>query len=114
MDEKPYQLLGEARKLWAMRLGDNQKIDSEYVQNGTCSIFAFIEPLSGRHHISVWEHRTPTDWAVEIKYLMEEMSPNADKIILVMDNLNTHKLTSIYKKYSLEDAQRIDYYISNT
>ena len=52
MDEKPYQLLGEARDSWAMRPGDNKKIDSEYVRNGTCSIFAFIEPHSGRHHAS--------------------------------------------------------------
>ena len=47
MDEKPYQLLGEARDSWAMRPGDNKKIDSEYVRNGTCSIFAFVEPLAG-------------------------------------------------------------------
>ena len=53
MDEKPYQLLGEARDSWAMRPGDNKKVDSEYVRNGTCSIFAFVEPLAGVHHVSV-------------------------------------------------------------
>lgn len=107
MDEKPYQLLGEARESWVMRPGDNQKIDSEYVRNGTCSIFAFIEPLGGRHHVSVREHRTATDWAEEIKYLVDEMYPNAEKIILVMDNLNTHKPASLYKRYPPEDARRI-------
>ena len=56
MDEKPYQLLGEERDSWAMRPGDNKKIDSEYVRNGTCSIFAFFEPLAGVHHVSVREH----------------------------------------------------------
>lgn len=61
MDEKPYQLLGEARDSWAMRPGDNKKVDSEYVRNGTCSIFAFVEPLGGCHHISVREHRTAVE-----------------------------------------------------
>jgi hypothetical protein len=107
MDEKPYQLLGEARESWAMRPGDNKKIDSEYVRNGTCSIFAFIEPLGGKHHISVREHRTAVDWAEEIKYLVDEMYPDAEKIILVMDNLNTHKPSSLYKRYKPEEARRI-------
>ena len=107
MDEKPYQLLGEARTSWAMRPGDNKKVDSEYVRNGTCSIFAFVEPLGGKHHVSVREHRTAVDWAEEIKYLVDEMYPEAEKIILVMDNLNTHKPSSLYKKYKPEEARRI-------
>ena len=107
MDEKPYQLLGEARESWAMRPGDNKKIDSEYIRNGTCSIFAFIEPLGGKHHVSVRERRTAVDWAEEIKYLVDEMYPDAEKIILVMDNLNTHKPSSLYKKYKPEEARRI-------
>ena len=107
MDEKPYQLLGDARELLPMRPGDTQKIDSEYVRNGTCSIFAFIEPLGGKHHVSVREHRTATDWAEEIRYLADEMYPDAEKIILVMDNLNTHKPSSLYKAFPPEVARRI-------
>lgn len=107
MDEKPYQLLGEARESWAMRPGDNKKVDSEYVREGTCSIFAFIEPLGGRHHVSAREHRTAVDWAEEIKYLVDVMYPNAERIILVMDNLNTHKPASLYKRYKPEEARRI-------
>lgn len=108
MDEKPYQLLGEARESWAMRPGDNKKVDSEYVREGTCSIFAFIEPLGGNHHIiSVREHRTAVDWAEEIKYMVDVMYPEAEKIILVMDNLNTHKPSSLYKKFKPEEARRI-------
>lgn len=107
MDEKPYQLLGDAREPLPMRPGDNQKIDSEYVRNGTCSIFAFVEPLGGRHHVSVREHRAATDWAEEIKYLVDEMYPDAEKIILIMDILNTHKPASLYKKYPPEEARRI-------
>ena len=107
MDEKPYQLLGEARESWAMRPGNNKKVDSEYVRNGTCSIFAFVEPLGGCHHVSVREHRTAVDWAEEIKYLVDVMYHDVDKIILVMDNLNTHKPSSLYKKYPPEEARRI-------
>ncbi len=107
MDEKPYQLLGEAREPLPMRTGDDQKIDSEYVRNGTCSIFAFIESLGGKHHASVREHRTATDWAEEVKYLSDVMYPNVEKIVLVMDNLNTHKAASLYKKYPAAEARRI-------
>ncbi len=107
MDEKPYQLLGEARDSWAMRPGDNKKVDSEYVRNGTCSIFAFVEALGGVHHMSVHEHRTASDWAEEIWYLVDVMYPNAEKIILVMDNLNTHKPASLYKRFEPAEARRI-------
>ncbi len=107
MDEKPYQLFGEVREPLPMRPGDDQKIDSEYVRNGTCSIFSFVEPLGGRHHVSVHERRTAIDWANEIKYLSDEMYPDAEKIILVMDNLNTHKPASLYKAFDPAEARRI-------
>ena len=107
MDEKPYQLLGESREPLPMIPGNDRKIDSEYVRNGTVSIFAFVEPLGGVHHVSVWGHRTAVDWAEEIKYLVDVMYPDAKKIILVMDNLNTHKPSSLYKRYSPEEARRI-------
>ena len=107
MDEKPYQLLGESREPLPMIPVSDWKIDSEYVRNGTVSIFAFVEPLGGVHHVSVREHRTAVDWAEEIKYLVDVMYPDAKKIILVMDNLNTHKPSSLYKRYSPEEARRI-------
>ena len=107
MDEKPYQLLDNVRQPLPVRPGDNQKTDSEYKRNGTCSIFAFVEPLGGRHHVSVHEHRTAIDWAMEIKYLSDEMFPDAKKIILVMDNLNTHKAASLYKAFPPSEARRI-------
>lgn len=107
MDEKPYQLLGDARKPLPMRPGDDQKTDPEYKRNGTCSIFAFVEPLGGRHHVSVHGHRTAVDWAHEIRYLSEVMYSDAEKIILVMDNLNTHKPASLYKAFPPAKARRI-------
>lgn len=107
MDEKPYQLLGEARTPLPMRPGDTTKIDSEYVRNGICSIFVFTAPLEGIRHVSVLEHRTALDWAEQIKYLCDVMFPKAEKIVLVMDNLNTHKPASLYKRYHPEEARRL-------
>ena len=107
MDEKPYQLLDDVRQPLPVRPGGNQKTDSEYKRNGTCSIFAFVEPLGGRHYVSVHEHRTAIDRAMEIKYLSDEMFPDAKKIILVMDNLNTHKAASLYKAFPPSEARRI-------
>ena len=107
MDEKPYQLLGETREALPMVPGSDQKTDPEYVRNGTVSIFAFVEPLGGVHHVSVREHRTAVDWAEEIKYMVDTMYPDAEKIVLVMDNLNTHKPASLYKRYTPEEARRI-------
>lgn len=90
-----------------MRPGNNQKFDSEYKRNGTCSIFAFVEPLGGKHHVSVYELRTAMDWAIEIKYLSDKMFTDAEKIILVMDNLNIYKAASLYKAFPPVEVMRI-------
>jgi ribosomal protein S13 len=105
MDEKPYQLLGEVREPLPMRPGDDAKIDSEYVRNGTCSIFVFVEPLAGYRFVHVREQRTALDWAAEIKYLLTECYPSNSKVILVMDNLNVHAISSLYKKYPASEAR---------
>jgi len=107
MDEKPYQLLGDSRDPLPMRPGDDLKTDSEYVRNGTCSIFAFVEPLAGNHFCDPREHRTAVDWALQIKHLCDEMYPEAEKIILVMDNLNVHAASSLYKAFPAEEARRL-------
>ena len=99
MDEKPYQLLGETREPLPMRKGSDQKVDSEYVRNGTCSIFVFTEPLGGVRHLNVRDRRTSIDWAGEIKNMVDVHYPDAEKIILVMDNLNTHKISSLIKPF---------------
>lgn len=65
------------------------------------------EPLGGNRHVSVREHRTAVDWAEETKYLCDIMYPNAEKIVLVMDNLNTHKPASLYKRYPPAEARRL-------
>ena len=107
MDEKPYQLLGDSRQPLPMRQGEDSIIDYEYVRNGTCSIFAFSEPLKGVRHVSVREQRTAIDWALEIQYLVDVHYPDVNKIILVMDNLNTHTISSLYKAFPPDTARRL-------
>ncbi len=107
MDEKPYQLLGDARPGLPMRPGSDRKVDAEYVRHGTCSIFAFVEPLGGRHHCEAKNQRTAIDWAHQIKFLVDTIYPKAEVIILVMDNLNTHSPASLYKAFPPEEARRI-------
>jgi len=107
MDEKPYQLLGDVRTPLPMRPGDDKKIDSEYERHDTCSIFTMVEPLTGKQHISPRPRRTSLDWADEIKYLCDTMYPDATKIVLVMDNLNTHVIGSLYKRFKPVEARRL-------
>ena len=104
LDEKPLQLLGEVREPLPMRPGAVEKIDAEYERNGTCSIFAIVEPLTEHQHISVRERRTVLDWAEEIQYLCDVMYSRAERIVLVMDNLNTHSIASLYQIFTPEKA----------
>ncbi len=99
MDEKPYQLLRDARKSLPMKPGKEKREDSEYIRNGTCSIFIFTEPLKGWRYAVVSERRTKIDWALQVKYLLTECYPDAEKIVLVMDNLNTHVISSLYQAF---------------
>lgn len=104
MDEKPYQLIGEAREPLTARPGDIKKLDAEYERCGTCSIFVFTEALAGWRHVSVRERRTRLDWAMEVRYILTEVYPDKEKIILVMDNLNTHTKASLYQAFPAAEA----------
>jgi hypothetical protein len=106
MDEKPLQLLGEARRGYRKSNGTMIQ-DSEYVRNGTCSIFLFTEPLAGFRHARALEHRTKVDWARQMKWLADEMYPDAEKIIMVCDNLNTHDKSSFYETFPPMEALRL-------
>ena len=79
MDEMPYQLLGDSREPLPTRCGDTQKIDYKYIRNGTCSVFAFIEPLAGRHHVSARPHRTAIDWLKRLNILLMRCIPKLKK-----------------------------------
>lgn len=107
MDEKPYQLLDEARRPIPMKPSKPARQDSEYKRNGTCSIFLFTEPLAGWRHVGVHERRTRIDWAHEIRELLDIHYPDAIIIRLVMDNLNTHSIASLYEAFDPETARRL-------
>jgi hypothetical protein len=107
MDEKPYQLLNEARIPIPMKPGKPERRDSEYVRHGTCSIFIFTEPLAGWRHTSVRERRTRIDWAHEVKELLDVHYPDAVKVLLVLDNLNTHTIASLYEAFDPVTARRL-------
>ena len=103
MDEKPFQLLDEY--LEPINMSENNhsvKYDSEYVRKGSCSIFMFTEPLGQWREAHALPSRTAIDWANQLKWLIDEAYPDAEKIVLVMDNLNTHALSSFYKAFSPE------------
>lgn len=99
MDEKPFQLLDENWKPIPMKPGKVEQYDSEYIRNGTCSIFIFTEPLKGWRNASASHRRTKKDWARNIAELLEVHYPHAPKICLVMDNLNTHNISSLYETF---------------
>ena len=107
MDEKPYQLLNESRKPIPMRPGEIKRYDSEYIRNGTCSIFIFTEPLKGWRNVSVSERRTKKDWARNVEELLIVHYPDAPKVCLVMDNLNTHTISSLYEAFPPEKARAL-------
>ena len=106
MDEKPLQLLADARQGRRKKNGALIQ-DCEYVRNGTCSIFLFTEPLAGFRHAKALEHRTKIDWAKQMKWLADEVYPNAEKIIMICDNLNTHNKSSFYETFPPAEALRL-------
>lgn len=84
-----------------------EKYDCEYVRKGSCSIFMFTEPMDGWREAHALPHRTALDWAVQMKWLIDEVYPNAEKIVLVMDNLNTRTIASFYKAFPPAEAYRL-------
>jgi len=104
MDEQPCQLLDDAIKPLPMKQGRTVREDYEYIRNGTCSIFAFTEPLKDWRRVEATERRTRVDWAHQVERLLLEDYPNAEKIRLVMDNLNTHTLGSLYTAFPADKA----------
>jgi len=107
MDEKPYQFVSLSRNPIPMKPGSPQREDYEYIRLGTCSIFIFTEPLSGWRHAQASLQRTKKDWALQIRWLLDEQYPEAEKIVLVMDNLNTHTISSLYETFPPEEAFRL-------
>ncbi len=107
MDEKPYQLLAHARDPVPAAPGRDLREDSEYVRHGTCSIFVWVEPLAGWRRVEALERRTRVDWAGQVKQLLTVDYPDVDAVVLVMDNLNTHGIASLYEAFAPAEAHAL-------
>lgn len=107
MDETSKQLVGETRMPIAAGPGRPRRIDYEYERRGTADLFMFTEPLGNWRCVEVTDTRTRVDWALQMKNLVDVYYPEATTIRVVMDNLNTHTLGSLYEAFPPEEARRI-------
>ena len=107
MDEQPVQLIKETRTSLPPEVGRAERVDYEYERNGAAVIFMLTQPLGEWRRTSVRKTKTKNDWALEIRHLLEKDFPDAEKIVLVMDNLNTHTKGALYKVFSPEEASKM-------
>ena len=107
MDEKPVQFFADFRKGFRSKRNGAQYEDYQYIRNGTACIFLFTEPLAGWRHTDAQERRTREDWARQIDWLLTKQYPDAERIILVMDNLNTHSIASLYATFEPQHAREL-------
>ena len=107
MDETSKQLTKETRVPIPANTDHVEYYDSEYERNGTANIFMFFNPIEGKRRVDITDNRTAKDWAHQIRQLVDVDYPEAKKITLVMDNLNTHVGASLYKTFNPKEARRI-------
>ena len=107
LDESNKQHTREVLDPIPMKPGSVERYDTQYERNGVSNLFMMFEPLSGWRHVEVTDRRTAIDWAHQIKFLVDVRHKDAEKIVLVEDNLNTHCPASLYKAFSLEEARRM-------
>ena len=106
-DETSKQLIGHTRAPIDAQTGRLERYDYEYKHNGTRNLFVFCEPKGGWRHVEVTERRTAVDFAEQMRWLVYEAYPDAKVVRVVLDNLNTHKLGSLYEAYEPVEARRI-------
>lgn len=107
MDETSKQLVAELRVPIPAKPGHPRRIDYEYERKGTANIFMFTEPLKGWRSVSATAQRTRVDWALAVRELLDVRYPHAEIIRLVMDNLNTHSVASLYQAFEPDEARRL-------
>lgn len=107
LDEAAKQILSEVRPPIPMAPGRPERVDNEYHREGTCALFMLFEPLSGKRRVLVRDRRTCQDYAQVIRVLCDQMYPEAEKIVLVQDNLNTHGPHSLYGAFAPAEARRL-------
>lgn len=108
IDEKSKELRSTPRGSIAPEEGKPERIDYEYKRNGTANIFSWVEPLVGRRGLSVTDRRTYLDFAEQLKALIDVHYPDAEKVVLVADNLNTHSAAALYERFPAAEAHRIN------
>ena len=106
-DERPLQLLDDTREPIPVAPGRVRRVDYEYRRNGTGNVFTTVEPLAGWRHVEVTERRTAVDFAHQMKWLVDEAYPDAKVVRVVLDNLNIHKVASLYVAFPAPEARRI-------
>ena len=106
-DERPCQLIGDVVQPIPMEPGKVKREDSEYERNGTCNLFIALEPQPGKRVCAVFQHRTGNEYAMFMKMLSELHYPDAEKIVIIQDNLSTHNPGSFYKVFSPEEAYKL-------
>ena len=107
LDELSKQLVAEVRKPLPVMPGQTMRYDAEYTRNGVCSVFMCYEPLAGRRYVTVSDQRRRIDWAQVVKELVDVHYPEAEAIVLVMDQLNTHSPASLYEAFAPAEAKRL-------
>ena len=107
LDEGCVQFMSSKRAALEMEPGQVKKEDYEYERDGYCSLFLACEPLAGKRVIQVSAQRTKVEFAQFVRRLVVEEYPQADKIVLILDNLNTHQLGALYSVYEAEEARRL-------
>ncbi len=107
MDETTKQLVKEIQQIVGAKPGRPARVDYEYERNGVCNLFMFYEPFGSHRYVVVTEHRTKIDWALQVRALLDRQYPHAKKVVLVMDNLNTHTGASLYEAFPPEEARRL-------
>lgn len=107
LDETSKQLVGEKRIPSPASPGRAARYDYEYARNGVANVFMAFEPLAGKRRVEVTERRTRKDWAQFVRSLVDETYPEAECVVLVMDNLNTHTPASLYEAFAPAEAKRI-------
>jgi hypothetical protein len=107
LDETSKQLITETRPSLPAKPGKIKRIDPEYRRNGTASVFLMSLPLEGKRHVRVRQHRKREDFAEVIRELCDDLYPDAQKIVLVMDQLNTHNIASLYQAFEPAQAKRL-------
>ncbi len=106
-DEKSVELHADVRAAWPVAPGQPKRVDYEYKRNGTRNVFLFLEPKAGRRHTLVTRRRTKHQWAYAMRYLVEELYPDAAMIDVVLDNLNTHLAIVLIEIFGKAEADRI-------